>query len=127
VASPMVDQSELPFRLLCRRYNAHLCYTPMLHAARFVRDATYRSILVRTCAEDRPLIAQLAGHDPVVMVAAGKLVEGQVSLHMQRACTCSLGSTFHLLLFARWTRSILILAAPRTLQRRGDMVRTCCR
>lgn len=35
ISAPMVDLSELPFRLLCRKYNCDLTFTPMLHSKKF--------------------------------------------------------------------------------------------
>jgi tRNA-dihydrouridine synthase 1 len=67
VVAPMVDQSDLPFRLLCRNYGTNLCFTPMVHAKMFHQKEKYRqkfwSFVNGTPEEDRPLIVQLCGSD----------------------------------------------------------------
>ncbi|KAM3238733.1 hypothetical protein P3L10_013766 [Capsicum annuum] len=49
LVAPMVDNSELPFRLLCRKYGADAAYTPMLHSRIFSENEKYRSLEFSTC------------------------------------------------------------------------------
>ncbi|GMT28257.1 hypothetical protein PFISCL1PPCAC_19554, partial [Pristionchus fissidentatus] len=77
VVAPMVDQSELAFRMMMRAHGAHLTYTPMIHAHLFTTDTTYRKNILSTYMTDRPVIIQFCGNEPNTLRDACRMVEGK--------------------------------------------------
>ena len=60
ILAPMVDQSELAFRLFVRKYQVQCTYSPMFNANIFVKDVKYqRDCLQILPAVDKPLIIQV--------------------------------------------------------------------
>ena len=79
VTAPMVDQSELPFRMLTRKYGADLAYTPMINSKVFSICKTYRKENFYTAEGDQPLFAQFCGDNPDILVQSARHIQDQVS------------------------------------------------
>jgi len=73
--APMAGITDLPVRLLARRYGASLCFTEMVSVNGLVREGRKSFDLVRSTPDDRPLGIQIFGEDPGVMGEGAALVE----------------------------------------------------
>ena len=74
IVAPMVNQSELAYRQLCRQYGAQLTYTPMLHSTMFASMPKYRTEHYSSHPTDRPLFVQFCGDNPHILLAAARLL-----------------------------------------------------
>ncbi|CAE6350407.1 unnamed protein product [Rhizoctonia solani] len=83
VVAPMVDQSELAWRVLSRKYDAQLAYTPMINAKMFAgnhrRGYQELNFNIANGEEggelDRPLIVQFCGNDPENLLESALVVQ----------------------------------------------------
>lgn len=75
IVAPMVGASELPFRILCRKYGAQLVYTPMMLASEFATSREYREKEFQTTPFDRPLVCHFAANNAEDFSTAAKLAE----------------------------------------------------
>ncbi|MCK5318947.1 MAG: tRNA-dihydrouridine synthase family protein, partial [Anaerolineales bacterium] len=75
VLAPMADVTNLPFRMLCKKYGVSLVYSEMIASEAIVRKSEKSMIRGFTCNEERPLALQLLGSDAKVMT------ESALTLH----------------------------------------------
>jgi tRNA-dihydrouridine synthase B len=72
--APLAGISNLPFRLIARSQGCSLAYTEMISSNGLVRKTAKTYEYLKTCAEDRPLGAQIFGADPRIMAEAARIV-----------------------------------------------------
>jgi tRNA-dihydrouridine synthase len=76
VCAPMVDQSELAFRTLVRKYGCDLTFTPMIHSVMFATQEKCRQRWLEDISEyEQPCFVQFCGHDPEILLKSAKHVE----------------------------------------------------
>ena len=93
--APMVDQSDYAFRVLTRRYGANFTVTPMINAGLLVRQPAYQGKFIpkARCPQDRPVLAQLCGHDPLILEDAARRMMPFVD-GIDLNCGCPQGKEF---------------------------------
>jgi tRNA-dihydrouridine synthase B len=72
--APLAGYTDLPFRLLCRRFGAGLCYSEMIscNGLQFRQKSTLS--LLASVPEERPVAMQLFGHEPEIMADAASFL-----------------------------------------------------
>jgi tRNA-dihydrouridine synthase 4 len=87
ISAPMVDQSDLAFRLLCKANGTDLAYTEMFHARNFAIDPRYRSDKIdwydksnRNHIFDNNIVVQMAGNDKDVLLKAASFIQHDPSV-----------------------------------------------
>lgn len=65
--APMAGITDLPFRIMCKRYGAGLTYTEMVSSKALYYDDKKTMSLIATTDEEKPFAVQIFGSDPDIM------------------------------------------------------------
>ncbi|MFB3896414.1 MAG: tRNA dihydrouridine synthase DusB [bacterium] len=87
--APMAGYTDLPFRLLCRKYGAVLAYTEMVSAAGLAREHKKTLLLLQSTPEDKPLAVQLFGSDPDTLAKSAKIAVKHGADIIDLNCGCA--------------------------------------
>ena len=74
VLAPLAGITNLPFRLIARRFGCEMCFTEMISANGLIRKSSKTVEYLKTSPEDQPLGVQLFGADPVILAQAAVIV-----------------------------------------------------
>ncbi|MEK6903105.1 MAG: tRNA-dihydrouridine synthase family protein [Nanoarchaeota archaeon] len=74
ILAPLEAVTNLPFRLLCRKYGASMAYTQQISALALVRGNQKSLRFAETNEEDKPVGLQLFGRNPDLLVEAALML-----------------------------------------------------
>ncbi len=75
ILAPLAGISDMPYRLMNRRFGCCLAFTEMISARSLVNDSGRTLRMLATQPQDRPLGVQLVGSDPQVLAQAIELLK----------------------------------------------------
>jgi tRNA-dihydrouridine synthase B len=87
--APLAGFSDLPFRLLCREHGCSVAVTEMISAKGLMYGSPGTADLLRTCAEDTPLVVQLFGSEESFLVRAIERLRQAGHMYFDLNCGCS--------------------------------------
>ncbi|NJD76697.1 MAG: tRNA dihydrouridine synthase DusB [Candidatus Methanoperedens sp.] len=75
ILAPMSGVTNLPFRLLCKKYGAALVFSEMACSEAIVRQNQKSMKRGFTCVEERPMGIQLLGSDPDTLASSADIMQ----------------------------------------------------
>ena len=75
ILAPMEDVTDLPFRLLCKKFGADMVYTEFVSSDALIREVNKTMQKLKIVEEERPVAIQIYGRDTESMVEAARMVE----------------------------------------------------
>ena len=75
ILAPMAGVTDLPFRVIAKKYGPGLVYTEMVSSKAIFHDDTKTKKLLKIDVSERPIAVQIFGSDIETMVFAAKYVE----------------------------------------------------
>lgn len=64
ILAPMVDVTDLPYRLICRKAGASLAYTEMLYVSAILHENDKTKMLMKVAPSEKPVGIQITGNTP---------------------------------------------------------------
>lgn len=87
--APLAGYSDLPFRMLCRRYGAACCETEMVSVKGLLYGGHGSQRLLTSLEADRPLVLQLFGAEPDIYRRVMPGLAARGFTHFDLNCGCS--------------------------------------